>query len=50
MRYHNGRLRNELDDTLCIRPKIRKVDWKEYVPFFFLALLIAGLLVHGLAS
>ena len=37
MKYHNGRLRNELDDTLCIRPKVQKVNWKEYVPFVVLA-------------
>ena len=50
MKYHNGQLRNELDDTLCIRPKAQKVNWKEYVPFVVLAALMVGLLINGLSS
>lgn len=50
MKYYNGQLRNELDDTLCFRPKTHKVNWKEYVPFVVLALLMVGLLINGLSS
>ena len=50
MKYHNGRLRNELDHTLCIRAKNRKLEWKECVPFIILATLMVGLLINGLNS
>lgn len=50
MKYYNGRLRNELDDTLCIRVKTRKLDWKECAPFIILATVMVGLLINGLNS
>ncbi len=50
MKYYNGQLRNELDDTLCIRPKVHKLNWKECAPFVVLALLMVGLLMNGLIS
>ena len=50
MKYQNGRLRNEQDDTLCIRVQTRKLNWKECAPFLILAALMAGLLINGLNS
>lgn len=50
MKYLNGRLRNEQDATLCMRPYAQKdeLNWKEYVPFAFLTALMLGLLLDGL--
>ena len=50
MKYHNGHLRNELDDTLYIRTKIQKLSWKECAPFIILAALMVGLMINGLNS
>ncbi len=50
MKYYNGRLRNELDDTLRIRVKARQLNWKECAPFIILAAVMTGLLINGLNS
>ena len=51
MKYHNdGKLRNEQDSTLWIRPgaQKRKLTWVEFLPVLVLAGLLAGLLVYTL--
>ncbi len=50
MKYYNGHLRNELDETLCLRVKSRKLEWKECAPFIILAVVMTGLLINGLNS
>jgi len=47
MKYHNGRLRNVQDATLCFRPEPQKqeLSWKEYIPFAILGVLLLTLLL-----
>lgn len=50
MRYRNGALRNERDDTLRLRPASlqQKLTWPEYLPLIVLGLLILGILTVGM--
>lgn len=47
MKYHNGRLRNLQDATLCLRPEPQKqeLSWKECIPFAILGALLLTLLL-----
>jgi len=50
MKCLNGKLRDEQDSTLWLRPgsQKRKLTWVEYLPLAVLGLLMAGLLMNSL--
>lgn len=50
MKYLNGKLRNDLDETLCLNAFAlqRDMNWDEYLPMVVLCLLSAGLLLVSL--
>lgn len=51
MKYHkDGKLKNEQDSTLWIRPghKKQKLTWVEYLPVFVLAALLLALMAYAL--
>ena len=45
MKYLNGKLRNEQDSTLWLKPgsQKRKLTWVEYLPLVVLGILLVGL-------
>lgn len=52
MNYHNRQLRNELDATLRLRVDAQKQNLSvgEYSPLLLLIILLASLLMNGLAG
>jgi len=50
MKHYNSQLDNEHDATLRFYPHKNNLNWKEYLPFGLLGMIILALLISGILN